>query len=102
MERNQQLRELLDEILEERRGYNTNEMSLLADRFQPVDDFPVVRERFQVIQELLTEVLYDLQRTRNKDQVWTHTVSDYSELLDYVMRELEELGGKDARFGGAA
>ena len=99
MARNQQLRELLDELIEERHG---NEMSLLADRFQPVDDFPVVRERFQVIQELLTEVLYDLQRTVNKDQVWTHTVSDYSELLDYVMRELEELGGKDARFGGAA
>ena len=92
MARNQQLRELLDEILEERRGYNNVfEMGLLADRFQQVDDFPVVRERFQVIQELLTEVLYDLQRTVNKDQVWTHTVSDYSELLDYVMRELEEL-----------
>jgi len=89
MARNQQLRELLNELIESRN--HTDDLQLIEDRFQPVEEFPIVRERFQVIQELLTEVLYDLQRTVTKDQVWTHTVSDYLELLDHITRELEEL-----------
>ena len=97
MAKNQQLRELLNELMESRNRI-TDDLQLVADRFQPLEEYPLNRERFQVIQELLSEVVDDLQRTVNKDSAtWVHTVSDYSELLDYIMRELEELGEKEIR-----
>jgi len=96
MARNQQLRELLDELIESRN--HTDDLQLVEDRFQPLEEYPINRERFQVIQELLSEVVDDLQRTIDKDSAtWVHTISDYSELLDHIMRELEELGEKEIR-----
>ena len=93
----QQLRELIENLRED-------DADIINNRFQPVEEFPLVRERFQFVQELLNELVYDLKRTVNKSSVqYAHTVSDYLELLDGFCVELEELGEDNSlRHGGAA
>ena len=93
----QQLRELIENLRED-------DADIINNRFQPVEEFPLVRERFQFVQELLNELVYDLKRTVNKSSVqYAHTVSDYLELLDGFCAELEELGEDNSlRHGGAA
>lgn len=93
----QQLRELIENLRED-------DADIINNRFQPVEEFPLVRERFQFVQELLNELVYDLKRTVNKSSVqYAHTVSDYLELLDGFAEELEELEeDNNLRHGGAA
>ena len=93
----QQLRELIENLRED-------DADIINNRFQPVEEFPLVQERFQFVQELLNELVYDLKRTVNKSSVqYAHTVSDYLELLDGFCVELEELGEDNSlRHGGAA
>jgi len=93
----QQLQELIENLRED-------DADIINNRFQPVEDFPLVRERFQFVHELLNELVYDLKRTVNKSSVqYAHTLSDYLELLDGFCRELEELEeDTNLRHGGAA